>query len=284
MTIATVYGVRIAGLASATPQMRSTVEDVAMEFGEEIAQKISETTGVQTRHIAGETLCTSDLCVAAAEKLLDDLGWESDTISLLIFVSQTHDYILPATAASVHGRLGLPKSCSAFDINLGCSGYVYGLWTISQLMGSGLFNRALLLVGDTSSHLVSTKDRSAAPIFGDAGSATALEKNHNAQPMYFDLGTDGTGTEHLIVPAGGCRIPHSNQTSEMIEDKNGNIRSDNNLYMNGTEIFTFTLREVPPMLRRVMDATQWTFDEVDAFVFHQANLFILNHLVKRMKR
>ena len=283
MTMATVFGVRVAGLASAIPKTSSTVTDVASLFGEEAAQKISTTTGVKTRHIAGKNVCTSDLCVAATEKLLEKLGWERDSIRLIIFVSQTSDYILPATAASIHGRLGLSKACSAFDINLGCSGYVYGLWTIAQLMGSGMFERALLLVGDTSTHLVSERDRSSSPIFGDAGSATALEKDEDAMPMHFDLGTDGSGTEHLIVPAGGSRTPRSSVTAEMLEDKHGNIRSDDNLYMNGTEIFTFTLREVPPMLRRVLDHAQWTIDDVDAFVFHQANLFILKHLTKRMK-
>jgi len=283
MAMATVSGVRVAGLASTIPKTSSTVEDMANLFGEEAAKKISTTTGVRTRYIAGKDVCTSDLCVAATEQLLEKLGWERDSISLIIFVSQTSDYILPATAASIHGRLGLSKVCSAFDINLGCSGYVYGLWTIAQLMGSGMFERALLLVGDTSTDLISDRDRSANPIFGDAGTATALEKDTSASPMHFDLGTDGSGTEHLIVPAGGCRTPHSSVTAEMLEDKHGNIRSDDNLYMNGTEIFTFTLREVPPMLRRVLDHAQWTIDDVDAFVFHQANLFMLKHLVKRMK-
>lgn len=121
MTMATVSGVRIAGLASAIPKTSSTVEDMANLFGEEVAQKISATTGVKTRYVAGQDVCTSDLCFAATERLLDELGWERDSISLLIFVSQTSDYILPATATSIHGRLGLSKVCSAFDINLGCS-------------------------------------------------------------------------------------------------------------------------------------------------------------------
>lgn len=283
MVMATVEGVKIVGIVSAIPERQSVVSDIASIFGEETAQKISDATGVRSRHIVDETICTSDLCVPAAKQLLEELDWSPETVSLIIFVSQTPDYVLPATAASIHGRLGLSKNCSAFDINLGCSGFVYGLWTIAQLMGSGMFNRTLLLVGDTSSHLVSDQDRSAIPLFGDAAAVVALEKDNIVDPMHFDLGTDGNGVEHLIVPAGGCRTPYSEVTSQKIEDKNGNIRSQNNLYMNGTEIFTFTLREVPPMLRRVLEIAEWTLDDVDSFVFHQANLFILNYLIKRMK-
>src|SRR5690606_10788862 len=144
-------------------------------FGEEVAQKINKTTGVLTRHIAPESVCASDLCEAAARQLMQDLNWIAESVGLVVFVSQTPDYRLPATACVLQGKLGISKQCAALDINLGCSGYVYGLWIIAQLLTSGSFQRGLLLVGDTITRSVSPEDRSTAPLFGDAGTATALE-------------------------------------------------------------------------------------------------------------
>jgi 3-oxoacyl-[acyl-carrier-protein] synthase-3 len=282
MAIATIQGIRIAGLSVAEPEIVSGFEDVAQVFGEETALKIKKNTGVQTRHIAPSSMCASDLCEAAARQLLEDLDWSSESVDLVIFVSQTPDYRLPATACVLQGKLGFSKQCAAFDINLGCSGYVYGLWIISQLLTSGSFQRGLLLVGDTITRTVSPHDRSTAPLFGDAGTATALERNQDSFPMCFELGTDGIHAEHLIIPSGGYRQPSTLQTSVRTEREGGNIRSDDDLYMNGAEIFTFTLREVPSMLNSVMTMQGWDADNVDAFVLHQANRFMLNHIVKRM--
>lgn len=283
MAIATVSGVRLAGLASAVPETTATVDNVAQIFGEDTAQKIAKNTGVMKRHISSSEMCTSDLCEAAARRLLSDLDWKPDSVDLLVFVSQTSDYRLPATSCVLHGKLGMAKSCAALDVNLGCSGYVYGLWLAGQMMQAGNINRALLLVGDTISRTVAVEDRSAAPLFGDAGTATALEINVNAEPMFFELGTDGTGAESLIIPAGGFRQPSNELTARLMEHEGGNVRSDEHLYMNGADIFAFTLREVPAMLNAVLQQTQWHVDDVDAFVLHQANRFILKHLAKRMK-
>ena len=227
-------------------------------------------------------VCTSDLCEAAARKLLAALNWTPDSVDALIFVSQTPDYLLPATSCSLHGRLRLSKQCAAFDLNLGCSGYVYGLWIASQLVVGGL-KRVLLLVGDTISRIVSPLDRSAVPLFGDAGTATALERDENNMPWVFELGTDGSGQEHLIVPAGGFRHPRTSTTSLRTKREGGNIRSDEDLFMDGAEVFSFTLKVVPPLFKSILTAANWTVDTTDSFVMHQANQFMLQYLAKRMK-
>ncbi len=283
MTNCKISGVNIAGIASAVPETFLTVADDSEIFGQEEMRKLSESTGVQKRHIAPKEMCTSDLCFAAAEKLLSELNWSRDSIDTLIFVSQTPDYFLPATSCSLHHRLGLSKHCAAFDLNLGCSGYVYGLWVASNLLSQGNVKRLLLLVGDTITKLTSPQDRSVAPLFGDAGTATALEHHQNADAMVFQMGTDGSGEPHLIVPVGAFRQPHTEKTTQRKERESGNIRSDEDLYMNGTEIFTFTLREVPKLINSTLNAAEWTLESVDTFVMHQANRFMLQHLTKKMK-
>jgi 3-oxoacyl-[acyl-carrier-protein] synthase-3 len=282
MASKTVSGVRLAGVASAVPSESHNVAELASVFGEEDVRKIAKSAGVQTRRVAPPGVCTSDLCGAAAARLLAALDWERDSIDALIFVSQTPDYVLPATSCALHGALGLSSSCAAFDVNLGCSGYPYGLWMASEILG-GSFRRVLLLTGDTITKLAAPRDRSVALLFGDAGTATALEADPAAPDMYFQMGTDGSGKNHLIVPAGGFRTPRTAATAAATEREGGNIRGDENLFMNGSEIFGFTLERVPPLLEAILKDSGWTRESTDAFVFHQANRFMLQHLGKAMK-
>jgi 3-oxoacyl-[acyl-carrier-protein] synthase-3 len=275
-------GVRLAGLASVVPAARDEPGPGASASAEEIG-KIAASTGVRERRIAGPGVCASDLCAAAAESTLDGLGWERSSIDLLILVTQTPDYLLPASACSLHGRLGLAKTCAAFDMNLGCSGYVYGLSVAAAHIQAGAARRALLLAGDTISRTVSGEDRSVAFLFGDAGTATALEADSTAGPMHFVTGSDGTGAEHLWIPAGMFRSPSTAQTAAPRPREGGNVRSDEHLHMNGAEIFNFTIREVPGMTDAVLAAAGWSREELDWFVPHQANRFMLEHLRKRMK-
>ncbi|MGZ0172083.1 MAG: 3-oxoacyl-ACP synthase III family protein [Planctomycetales bacterium] len=288
MAIVRVENVRMAGLASSVPDFVRTVDDDVERFQSEDFRKIGESIGVTSRRIAPEGVCSSDLCVAAAEKLLEELAWDRDSIQAVLFVTQTPDFRAPATACTLQSRLGLPTNCAAMDINLGCSGYVYGLATAAQFvqgMAGGQENsgRVLLLVGDTITHFVSPDDRATAPLFGDAGSATALEFSSSAEPIVFSLGTDGRGLNHLIVPAGGARQPRTEQTGIRTARESGNIRSDEDMYMNGAEVFSFALQEVPKMVRSTLAEAGWGIDDVDGVVMHQSNGIMLNHLRKRLK-
>ena len=283
MCTCTVTGVRLAGVSSAVPDQIRTVADEAETFGAADVARIADSIGVARRHVAYGGICASDLCFAAADRLLDDLGWARDSVDALIFVSQTPDYTLPATACVLQDRLRLSKQCAAFDVGLGCSGHVYGLWIASSLIAAGGAGRALVLAGDTGTRFCSPLDRSVALLFGDAGTATALDADSAALPITFVLGTDGSGRDNLIVPAGRFRTPHSDETATRVPDADGNRRSAEDLFMNGAEVFAFTLREVPALIQSVLQGAGWTAAAVDAFVFHQANRFILQHLAKRLK-
>ena len=276
-----VTGVRITGIAGAVPSHREPVSAAASLFGAEEVERIQQSSGIQHRHIAPESVCTSDLCQAAAERLLSELEWPRESIGGLIFVSQTPDYVLPATSCALHARLGLAKSCAAFDVNLACSGYIYGLWIAALMAASG--RRVLLLAGDTTSRLVSPQDRATALLFGDAGTATTIEPDSSAPPMYFELGTDGAGERNLIVPAGGFRHRHSTATAVRTEREGGNFRAEEDLFMDGGEIFAFTLNCIPKLVRTILAHTGWTVADVGHFVFHQSNRCILQHLSKRMQ-
>lgn len=281
MAGSSIAGAAVKGLATAVPEHVETVQSLARVFGEQDSAKIARSIGVNTRHLASPDQCTSDLCHAAASALLRHLQWDPASVDALLFVSQTFDYILPATGCTLHERLGLSKSCATFDVALGCSGFVYGLWLAYSLVSTGC-RRVLLLAGDVISKVTGAGDRSTKPLFGDAGTATAIEADE-LSIAHFELGTDGTGNRQLIVPAGLFRRPHSLDTSVATERENGNVRSDEDLYMNGAEIFTFSLREVPPLVARILERSGWAKTEVDAFVLHQANKFMLDHLAKRMQ-
>lgn len=283
MPLAAVPNVRLRGLACAVPGATRRLSESAEQFGLPELEKIALNTGVTCRRAVEDHTCASDLCVAAATSLLRELRWEAQSFDALIFVTQTPDFVLPATSCAIHARLGLPASCAAFDVNLGCSGYVYGLWLAANLIAAGAAGRILLLAGDTISRLCSPSDRSVACLFGDAGSATALERDSAAPLMHFETGSDGTGYRNLMVPAGGFRKPRTAATAQRIATDNGNIRSEEDLYMDGGEVFAFTLRTVPPLFERIMGAAGWTRESLDAVVMHQANQFMLRYLIKRLR-
>lgn len=283
MAVADVPGVRIAGITSTVPESFVTPEDDSRHFGEPM-EKVAESVGVFKRHKTPDGGCVSDMCEWSARHLMETLDWDPDSVQLVIFISQSPDYLLPATACTLQHRLGLSDQCAAFDVNLGCSAYPYGLWLASQMLtsfrGGG---RALLLVGDTGSRNLSPQDRSTIPLFGDAGTATALEIDDSASPMQFVMGTDGEGAPHLMIPAGGHRLPRSAETSVPHTCDDGIIRSDEDVHMNGAEVFAFALREVPRLIKATFAASETTADDLDGIVFHQANTFLMKHLTRRLK-
>jgi 3-oxoacyl-[acyl-carrier-protein] synthase-3 len=282
MTTFSVSGVRMAGVASAIPKAVRTPADEAATFPNDNIEKLALSTGILERHVA-RTLCASDLGEAAARRVLEALDWKPETVDLLVFVTQTPDHQSPANACLLQARLGLPEGCMAFDVNLGCSGFVYGLGQAASLVAAmGDSSRALLIVGDTISRLVSPQDKSTVFLFGDGAAAIALERDAAAAPMHFTFGTDGRGGNHLLVPAGGARRPATPETAVRRVREGGNQRSDQDVFMNGAEVFAFTLRVVPGLVQRTLQAAAWSTESVDFFVFHQANSMMLKHLGKKL--
>jgi 3-oxoacyl-[acyl-carrier-protein] synthase-3 len=278
-----ISAVRIAGIASALPEATKGVADDAVLFGAEEIEKTARMIGVRQRHVAPPEICTSDLCHHATEKLLEELGWDRASIDGLIFVTQSPDYELPASACVLQNRLGLPTGCLAFDVNLGCSGYTYGLWLGAQIVAGRGVKRLLLLAGDICTRRLAPRDKAVIPLFGDAGTATALEFDAEAQPMQFELGTDGSGYQAIIIPASGFRMPRTSETKALVAEADGIERSPENIHMNGTDVFNFTIRRVPPLVEKILADTGLTMADHDHVVFHQANAFMLQHLAKRLK-
>jgi len=271
-----VNGASIAGVVSCLPSRKVTNTQFENQFGEEAVKDVVKMIGVECRYWVDENTSTSDLCCKAGLHLLTQLNWEPSSVDALIFVSQTPDYRLPASACALQAELGLPTTCIAFDINLGCSGYPYALWLGMTMVQTGAARRVLLAVGDTISKITDFGDRSTALLFGDAGTMTAIESDLNSQGN-FVLGTDGSGWKNLIVPRGAFK-DFSLSNDERLKDKNPDC-----LYMDGGEIFNFTLKAVPALVSETILQSGLTRDEHDGFLFHQANSFMLKHLIKKSK-
>jgi 3-oxoacyl-[acyl-carrier-protein] synthase-3 len=264
-------GVAIQGIHTCVPRMFFKNTGGMHSFSSDDVEKIVKMAGVKERHVSGEGVCTSDLCVEAANTLIDRLRWPRESIDLLVFVTQTPDYFMPSTSCLIQKRLSLTEECAAFDVNLGCSAYPYGLCLVSKLMQGDSLRRALLLVGETPSKVCHPSDRSTCLIFGDVGSATALEVSSSVSTSYCVLRSDGGGAGDFMVPAGGFR------------DRFNSDPKKHFITMNGAGIFAFTMRSVPSLLEDVMVFAGLDRKDVDYFVFHQANLFILEHLRKKMR-
>jgi 3-oxoacyl-[acyl-carrier-protein] synthase-3 len=267
------------------PEAELTNDALAEAFPEWSAEKILEKTGIRTRRIATEEQFSSDLGVAAAEKLFATGVCTPDQIDFVLFVTQTPDYVMPSTACLVHHRLALRPDCGAADIGLGCSGWVYGLAMAKGLIESLGLNNVLLITAETYSKIVHPRDRSVRTIFGDGAAATLISAVESEEPMLgpFVFGTDGAGVSHIVVPAGGFRRRTSEETRITAVDKGGNERSADNIYMNGPEVFNFTLKAVPQAVNALLERASLTREDVDYFVFHQANRFMLDRLRDKMR-
>jgi 3-oxoacyl-[acyl-carrier-protein] synthase III len=273
----------IGGIEYFLPARTLTTAALSEEHPDWGVESIDAKTGIYERHIAGEREYTSDLAVAAARKLFDSGVCSAREIDFVLLCTQTPDYILPGTSSLVQDRLGIRTSAGALDFNLGSSGYVYGLGLAQGLIVSGQASRVLLLTADTYSKLLHPHDRSVRTIFGDAAAATLVVAQEEAAIGPFVYGTDGRGAPNLIVPAGGLRQPATPESRIPREDELGNLRSDADLYMNGMEIFNFTLSAVPGLVNSLLQSSGRAIEEIDLFVFHQANRMMLDQLRKRCK-
>jgi 3-oxoacyl-[acyl-carrier-protein] synthase III len=260
-----------------------TNQDLNQLFPEWSVDKIAEKTGIQSRHIANDQTFSSDLAVRAAEKLFLENKIDRSTIDFLILCTQSPDYYLPTTACIVQDRLRLPITCGAFDFNLGCSGYIYGLSIAKGLIETGQANNILLITTETYSKFIHPKDKSIRTIFGDGAACTyiaGVDENQNSI-FNFVLGTDGRGASNLIVKA-GLREKQNEALNIEFTDAYGNTRNEGSLYMNGQDIFSFTLKSVPKLVEDTLQKNNLSREDIDLFVLHQANRFMLDALRRRM--
>lgn len=257
----------IKGIVAALPDHKAETIAGADKFGRSTVEKLIETTGVQSTYRVLPKQTASDLCFVAAEKVLDKLGWEKDSIDILIFVSHAPDYDRPATACVLQGRLGLGMDCLAFDIGLGCSGFVYGLTTIGTYMQHPGIKRGLLLTGDMSSQAVNPETTNNL-LFGDCGCAIALEREVSGQPIEFLLRTDGGRYKDLLAPGGGYRHQE---------------RQDKFVYMEGNNVFSFSITDVVKTIKEFMNDRNITDEKIDLFVLHQANAMIMKAIAKKCR-
>ncbi len=282
MALFSISGVRLAGIASAVPRFEYDNRDYDWITPKE-RELFIKTVGVERRRMAPVGLTTSDLCESAAKKLVADLGWEFKDIDLLVFISQSRDHIIPATAGILQHKLGMSKSTIAYDVSLGCSGFVYGLSIVGSQMVTGQIKKALLMVGDVSTHTTSFKDKSTYPLFGDAGSVAAMEYDPSDPGMHFNLQTDGSGYEAIIIPDGGIRnIPDPARSFREEEIAEGIIRRRFDIALDGMAVFQFSLREVGPNVKEVLDYAGKGIEDIDYFVFHQANRLMNESIRKKM--
>jgi 3-oxoacyl-[acyl-carrier-protein] synthase III len=280
MAIFEIPDIRIAGISACVPKKTLSNHDYDWITEKERDQLI-QMIGVETRHVAIPGQTTSDLCFQAAEQLLASLGWQRDEINLLVFVSQSRDYIIPSTSTILQDRLRLPKTCIAFDVNLGCSGYVYGLSVISSMMKSTGLGKALLLVGDLSNVTSCYRDKSTFPLFGDAGTATCLEFKPGYPPMQFNLQTDGSGYAAIMIEDGGVRNIPGEESFVIKQYGEGIYHSRMQISLDGIEVFNFSLREVVPNIKSTLKHFNRQLDEFDFLLFHQANRLI-NETIRKM--
>ena len=262
MTEALIKNITISGIVSVLPEVEKVNIDKQSNENSQEMTRIIASTGIHSRRIVKPSQTALDLGVIACQSLLNEMQWEAGDIPLIIFVTQTPDFPFPGNAIQLQHRLGLSKSTLAFDVNLGCSGFVYGLWQVSQLLSGLEGDKAILVVGDTTSQQYSESNRAVASLFGDAVSAIAIEKRQNCEDMVFSLGSDGSGAPYLIQPYGGARRPNTQPE----------------LFMDGMQVFVFTLREVPKSINQCLDRKGWAVNDIDFCVMHQANEMMLKRL------
>ncbi len=280
MAIARLKNSKIAGICCALPDHRLSIYDIGTQYFERSdIEKVVKSVGLEYIYKAKPNQTTSDLALDACNNLIDGIGWDRNVIDGLILVTQTPDYILPSTANILQDKLKLPKGCVPLQVDLGCSGYVYGLWLASELISNNTCRKVIVIAGDTMSKTTSNKDKSVMMI-SDCVSATAVEHVEGCDESIYSLYSDGSGAENLIIKDGGFRNPVSENSYVLIEDEDGNCRTNMNLFMDGMAIFLFAIGEVSETLNKFISDFNINIDDVDGILFHQANRYLISMLAK----
>ena len=274
--------VSITSISAAIPKRIINNKDYTHFMSEQEVQTVIKMTGIEQRRFADDKICSSDLCYEAAIKLFNETDINKNDIDVLLFVSQTPDYRTPPTSMMLADKLGLKENLGAFDINLGCSGYVYGLCLAYSFCAQKTIDKVLLLNGETRTKVYSFKDKSTGLLFGDAGAATLIERNKDAGDSFFSLNADGSKYQFIMIPAGGYRYPSSSETVKEKVFDDGSIRTDEQGIMDGSGVFDFTIQDVPQDIIRVLNESGRSINDIDIFLFHQANKFITDHIAKKM--
>ncbi len=272
-------GVKITNIEYYLPEKVVTNDQLAKQFPDWSPEKIEKKLGIKERHIVKEDETALDLALIAGKKILEN--YDKDKIDFLLFCTQSPEYYLPSGACILQDRLGLNKNIGAFDYNLGCSGFIYGLALAKSLITSKIASNILLITSDTISKYINYKDKSNKTLFGDAAAATIIEKSEEEQIGEFVLGTDGSGYKNLIVPNGGLRNRY-NPNAKDIDDGSGSIWTNNNIYMNGPEIFNFTIKAVPKVVSETLEKNKISLEDIDYIIFHQANKYMNEYLRKKI--
>lgn len=281
MAQSTLNHVRIAGVASCVPGNTVSNLDCPPEQ-RPMRERLVRNIGIASRRQSPADICFSDLAQKAAETLLQDLNWQKDEIDALVVVTQSPDYPYPGSAIILQDRMGLSNNCLAFDINLGCSGYPYGLYVLGSMISAGKLKKALLLVGDKSTN-PNSQDQGFVVLFSDAGTATALEYDEKAPPIYFDLHSDGSGYKAIYCPAGGNRDPLKPEYLIAETDADGVVRRKVDIVLDGPAILNFSTSRVPPAVENLLAQANLSKEQIDWYLFHQANKMINETIRKKLE-
>ncbi len=279
----TIKNVRLAGVSACMPKHIVKTADIPL-FNKEEAAVFDNTVGIRERRIGPDTLCASDMCQAAAEKLLAEMGWERDSIDMLVFESVTADFHpTPPTSCVLQDRLGLSTDCFCLDLPMGCCGTLYAINVAGNMLSSGDIHRALLLVGDTALRMGSMQDKSRVPLFGDCGTAIALEYDTTAEDIIIDFHTLGSGYKALMTPHGGFRHPMTPDSFTLEDFGNGIIRAPKDTLIDGMSVLTFAISRPPRSIQQLIDDYHIDVNtDIDYFLIHQANKLIVDRVVKKL--
>ena len=278
-----IHNVRMTGVSACVPKEVVHSEDFPF-FDKEGAEVFNNTVGIRERRLGPDSLCASDMCQAAAEKLLAELGWEKESVDMLVFESVTGDYKTPPTSCLLQDRLGLSEDCFCVDIPMGCCGCMYAMNVAGNMLSNGNIRRALLLIGDTALRMGSMQDKSRVPLFGDMGTAIALEYDPSAQPIMIDFHTLGSGYKALMTPHGGYRHPITEESFVQEDFGNGIIRAPKDTLIDGLAVFTFAISKPAKTVANMMEELHIDKDnDIDYYLIHQANKLIVDRLVKKLK-